>query len=59
MSRDPIKAKSVRVPDALWRAAQAKADQRDEVLSEVIRAALRDYVERSGSTGLTVTEGRL
>jgi hypothetical protein len=39
-------AKSVRVPAALWLAAQAKADERDEVLSEVIRRALERYVSR-------------
>ena len=41
-------AKSVRVPDALWVAAQAKADERGDVLSEVIRAALERYVGRTG-----------
>lgn len=46
MAREPIRAKSVRVPDALWRAAQAKAASRDEVLSEVIRKALERYVAR-------------
>lgn len=46
MRREPIKPKSVRVPDALWRAAQAKADERGEVLSEVIRKALERYVKR-------------
>jgi predicted transcriptional regulator len=46
VSREPIKAKSVRVPDALWRAAQTKANQRGEILSEVIRAALEKYVKR-------------
>ena len=40
-------AKSVRVPDALWLAAQAKADERGEVLSEIIRTALERYVRRS------------
>jgi hypothetical protein len=46
VSRPPIKPKSVRVPDDLWRAAQVKADERGEVLSEVIRAALERYVRR-------------
>ena len=48
MSRDPIKPKSVRVPDALWAAAQAKADERGEVLSEEIRKFLERYVKKSG-----------
>ena len=38
--------KGVRVPDALWAAAKAKADERDELLSEVIRKALERYVAR-------------
>jgi predicted transcriptional regulator len=46
MKRDPIRPKSVRVPDELWKAAQAKADERGEILSEVIRAALERYVKR-------------
>ena len=46
MRRPPIKPKSVRVPDDLWRAAQAKADERGEYLSEVIRKALERYVSR-------------
>ena len=45
MTRPPMKAKSVRCPDALWDAAQEKADERGEVLSEVIRAALERYVK--------------
>ena len=46
MSREPIKPKSIRVPDALWRAAQVKADERGEVLSEQIRRFLERYVKR-------------
>jgi hypothetical protein len=44
--REPIRAKSVRVPDALWLAAQKKADERGEVLSEEIRKFLERYVKR-------------
>ena len=40
-------ARAVRVPDGLWRAAQAKADERGETVSDVIRRALAKYV-RSG-----------
>jgi len=46
----PVKAmkpKSIRIPDDLWDAALAKADQRGEYLSEVIRRALERYVKRS------------
>lgn len=38
------KIRHVRVEDALWDAAKAKADERGDVLSEVIRDALRRYV---------------
>ena len=46
MTREPIRAKSVRVPDGLWRDAQTKADERGEVLSEQIRRFLERYVRR-------------
>jgi predicted HicB family RNase H-like nuclease len=39
--------RTVRVPDAVWAAAKAKAEQRGEVLSDVIRRALERYVKRS------------
>jgi len=42
--RKPMSRRAVRVPDALWAAAQAKADENGEYLSEVIRAALESYV---------------
>lgn len=38
--------RSIRVPLALWTAARAKADERDENISDVIRAALERYVKR-------------
>jgi uncharacterized Zn finger protein len=46
MSRTPIRAKSIRVPDDLWRSAQAKADERQEVLSDQIRRFLERYARR-------------
>jgi len=46
MSRRPMVPKAVRVPDELWRAAQAIANERGEYLSEVIRKALERYVSR-------------
>ena len=46
MTRPPRKPRSVKVEDELWTAALAKADERGEVLSEVIREALRRYVGR-------------
>ncbi len=36
-------ARAVRVDDALWHAAQARADERGETVSDVIRRALRRY----------------
>lgn len=38
--------RNVRVPDDLWRRALAVARLRDEPLSQVIREALRRYVQR-------------
>ena len=46
MTRKPMTPKAVRVPDELWKAAQTKADERGEYLSEVIRKALERYVSR-------------
>jgi len=39
-----MKSKAVRVPDALWEAAKAKADEYDVSLGEVIRKHLEDLV---------------
>jgi len=36
--------RAIRVPDDLWRAAQEKAAEQGESLSEVIRKALARYV---------------
>lgn len=41
--------RSVRVPDDVWHAAQAKADERGDNLSEVIRAALARYAKRKNT----------
>lgn len=38
--------KSFRIPDDLYRAAQAKAAERGESVSDVVRAALQRYVKR-------------
>lgn len=38
--------KSFRIPDDLYRAAQAKATERGETVSEIVRAALERYVKR-------------
>jgi hypothetical protein len=38
--------RTIRVPDALWDAAQTKAEERGDNLSDVIRRALERYVKR-------------
>lgn len=43
--RKPMTAKTIRVPDDLWRDAQAKADENGEYLSEVIRKFLETYIK--------------
>jgi hypothetical protein len=46
-TRKAMTAKAVRVPDELWARAMAKAANRDEYLSEVIRVFLEDdYLKR-------------
>lgn len=44
--REHTPIRGVRVPDELWQAAQAKARERGEDVSAVIRAALERYVKR-------------
>lgn len=41
----PDMPRNVRVPDDLWQAALARATERDETLSDAIRAFLRRYVK--------------
>lgn len=43
---DGTPLRNVRVADELWQAAMAKALERGETLSEVIRRALEKYVQR-------------
>ena len=43
--REPMNARAVRAPTALWDALQAIGDENGQYLSEVIRAALESYVE--------------
>ncbi len=38
--------RSIRVPDELWDAAVAKAEERGETVSDVLRKALERYVKR-------------
>ena len=44
--RPARRPRSVKVEDELWDAAMRKADERNEVLSEEIRAFLKRYVAR-------------
>lgn len=39
-------ARALRVEDALWKAAQAKAAERGESVSDVLRKCLERYVRR-------------
>lgn len=47
MSPYGTRLRNVRVPDELWEAAKAVAEERGESLSDIIRAALASYVEQS------------
>lgn len=38
--------RSLRVPESLWEAARAKAEERQENISDVLREALERYVKR-------------
>jgi predicted transcriptional regulator len=49
MTKPPATARTVRVPDNLWNDALARATERDESLSAVIRRALRDYTAQETS----------
>ena len=40
-----FKARTVRVPDELWDEARVLADERGEVMSDIVRRALRRYVK--------------
>lgn len=42
--KTPIRG--VRVPDELWEAARATAEERGETVSDVVRRALEAYVAR-------------
>jgi hypothetical protein len=46
VAKPPMVMRSIRVPAKLWEAAKAKADEREENISDVIREALERYVKR-------------
>ena len=43
------KVRTVRIEDALWDAAKAKADAAGDNLSDIMRAALREYLDQEGA----------
>jgi antitoxin component of RelBE/YafQ-DinJ toxin-antitoxin module len=43
MVREPKRNRVIRVPDRLWAAAKARADERGETVSEAIRKFLERY----------------
>lgn len=44
MPKKPMPQRVIRVPDRLWEAAKAKADERGETVSEAVRKFLERYV---------------
>ena len=47
VAKPPMVMRSIRVPLKLWEAAKAKADEREENISDVVRDALERYVRRA------------
>ncbi|MCD4535627.1 BrnA antitoxin family protein [Nocardioides sp. cx-169] len=45
MAKPKMVMRSLRVPADLWEAAKAKADERQENISDVLREALERYVK--------------
>ncbi len=43
MKNEPMKSRVIRMPDALWDRAKARAAQRDETVSEAVRKFLERY----------------
>ena len=46
VAKPPMVMRSIRVPLRLWNEAKAKADEREENISDVVREALERYVRR-------------
>lgn len=46
-TRQPMRLRTVKAPDELWEAAQAKAAERGETVSDVIRRSLERYAKRT------------
>lgn len=47
MVKQPMVARQVRTPAKLWEDAKAAAEQNDETISDVVRRALTEYVEKN------------
>lgn len=47
MVKQPMVVRNIRVPERLWGEAKTAADQNDETISDVVRRALTDYVEKN------------
>ena len=43
----PDTPRAIRIPDDLWEAALAKAGERGDTVSEIVRKALERYVKRT------------
>jgi hypothetical protein len=43
MPREPMKNRVIRVPERLWAAAQQRADEKGETVSEAVRKFLERY----------------
>lgn len=46
VAKPPMVMRSIRVPAKLWAEAKARADQREESISDVIREALEAYLRK-------------
>lgn len=46
VAKPPMVMRSIRVPAKLWDEAKAKADEREESISDVVREALERYVKK-------------
>ncbi len=44
MPKERMKQRAIRVPDALWLAVQARAEERGESVSDAVRRLLERYV---------------
>lgn len=49
LTRGNTPIRGIRVPDPLWTAAQTVAADRGDNLSDIIRKALREYIETWGT----------